>query len=61
MRVKYTETTVHVKYIDIPEEGLDGEELEEAAREIAFEAVVLGDWDEETVLENGFEAAPKKA
>lgn len=60
MRVKFTETVVHWKVVEIPEEGLEGEDLEEAARTIAFDAVALGDWDEEIVLENNFEPAPKK-
>lgn len=58
MRVKFTETIIHSKIINIPEEGLEGAELEEAAREIAFDAVALGDWDDEEVLDSNFESAP---
>lgn len=54
MKVEYSETVVNSIEFEIEENGLVGEDLEEAAREKAWELIQENGWDCENVIESNY-------
>ena len=55
MKVNYIEKLERWVTVEIPEEGLKGEELEAAANEVLWEYIAMNGWDGETIHESFYE------